>query len=53
MSKNKESSENVTERGRRFYDRMRKNGFVRYAVWVPKHLKEKVKEFVSFLKDKE
>lgn len=50
MSKNKEPQENVTLRGRVFRKKMREKGFVWLCHWVPKEVKEKVKEYARRLR---
>ena len=52
MTKNKESLENINRRGREFYARMKKKGYVVLHLWVPVAFKERVKKFVKGLKDK-
>lgn len=51
--KKSEPPENVAKRGREFYERMKKKGYVRFYIWTPKKFKEKIREFVKFLKDKD
>lgn len=52
MKKQKESQVTINIRNRKFYEKMKKNGFVRVFFWVKKDMKSKIVNIVNSIRDK-